>query len=336
MRPATVAAVVLLVACSGQEAAAPSPSPTVATPSPAPRMCMLPVWWEDGSDVHAAFVNIPNRTVIDAGIVPPRPQAGSTQLGGAYGGSWDVATRQWLRVDRKMLSPDGTHYVYWTATPLQDEVHLVEVATGADRVVYSGSYLLIPLSYEPDAIYLVHAINPRQSAFEHLFRLDLAGGTPTLVTGSDRHMSQYGWVLIAEGAAWGVGVSTSGSDYTYSIQRLDLATAQMTQWFESLNDLIWPLGVDANHALYVQSVGKNLLWRLAASGQADRMANPGPIAFGDYIAGPSGFLADSAGEWFAGRGGVWLYAEGAAPKQFVVGQPGGDVWPAGPCVLLPP
>ena len=113
-------------------------------------------------------------------------------------------------------------------------------------------------------------------------------------------------------------------------------TALVTQWFESLNDLAWPLGIDAKHGLYVQAIGKNLLWRLAAAGQAGGLTNPGPIALGDYVAGPSSFIADAAGAWFAGRGSVWLYADSAAPKQFVVGQPGGDVWPAGPCLLLPP
>lgn len=294
------------------------------------------MWWQDGSDVHAAFVSVPDGAVTDAGIIPPLPQAGGAQLGGAYGGTYTSASRSWLRIDRRMLSPDAGEYVYWTGTQSQNEIHRVDVGTGADRVLYSGPTLYIVLSWESDAIYLVHAINPRQGAFEKLYRLDPAGGTPVLVLGSDRHMYQWGWVLIAEGAAWGVDVSIQGNDYTYSVLRLDLATAQVTKWFEHSNDLAWPLGTDSNHKLYVQGVLENLLWRLAAPGQADQLPNPGPISPGDYVGGPDDFAADSHGEWFAGHGGVWSYSDSGAPKLFVVGQPSGDVWPAGPCRLLPP
>jgi hypothetical protein len=296
------------------------------------------VWWEDGADVHAAFVSVPDGAVTDAGILPPAPQAGGTQLGGPYGGTYTSATRSWLRVSRLMLSPDGKQYVYWTATPSLAQVRVVDIATGADRAVYSGTTYYIVIAFEPDAIYLVHALNPRQGSFDNLYRLDPAGGTPTLVAGSDRHMDQYGWVLVSDGAAWGIGARVaSGTDYVYSVLRLDLATVQVTEWFEGpVGTLVWPLGTDTNHKLYVQGIipnqNQNDLWRFAAAGQAEQLANPGPISLGDNAGGTTIFVSDSVGVWFAGRGRVWLYSDGAAPRQFVVGLQTTDVFPAGPCV----
>lgn len=295
------------------------------------------MWWADGSDVHAAFVSVPDGAVIDAGILPLLPYASGAQLGGAYGGTFDITTRRWLRVSRSMLSPDATRYVFWTADPSHDEIHVVDTATGADRVVYNGPTLYIPIAFEQDVIYLVHAINLRQGAYEKLYRLDPAGGTPTLVPGSDRHLYQWGWVLISDGAAWGIDVRVQGSGYTYSVLRLDLSTAQVTPWLEGPpDDLVWPLGTDTKHRLYAQGVNQNELWRLATAGQADVLANTGPIALGDSVGGPSVFISDSTGAWFSGRGSVWLYPDSGAPMQFAVGQPTEDVWPAGPCLLTPP
>src|ERR1700687_4566942 len=338
MRALFAMVAMLMAACSQPSSETPSPAPPTLPSAGLARICSLPVWWDDGTDIHAAFVSVPDGRVTDAGTLPPLPQAGGAQLGGAYGATFNMATRTWLRVGRPMLAPDGKRYAYWTANPSLDEIHVVDVATGADRVVYSGPILFIVLSFESDAIYVVHAINPKQGAFELLFRLEPAGGgTPTLVPGSDRHMYQFGWVLISDGAAWGIDVLVQGNVYTYSILRLDLATARVTQWLLGpQDDLVWPLGTDAAHRLYVQGVRQHELWRLAAPVRADQLPNPGPIRLGDSVGGPGGFVSDSQGVWFGGRGSVWLYSNAGVPKQFVVGLPGSDTWPAGPCLLLPP
>jgi hypothetical protein len=150
-------------------------------------------------------------------------------------------------------------------------------------------------------------------------------------------MYQFGWVLISDGAAWGIDVLVQGNVYTYSVLRLDLATGRVAQWLLGPpDDLVWPLGTDLTHRLYVQGVKQNELWRLAAPLQADLLPNPGPIALGDYVGGPDGVVSDAQGMWFAGRGSVWLYPNGGTPKQFMAGQPSGDTWPAGPCLLLGP
>jgi len=246
---------------------------------------------------------------------------------------FDSASNAWLGVDRDQLSPDGRRYVYWKGNPDVSEIHVVEVATKTDHLVYSGAQLFIPIAFTSDTIYVVLAINPRQGAYEKLYRLDPSTeGAPVLVAGSDRHMYQWGWVLISDGAAWGIDYRVDGNAYIYSVLRLDLSTSKVTPWFEDANDLPWPLGNDGAHSLYVQGVGQDQLWRLAAPGRAEQLANPGPISLADELGGPTNFIADSTGAWFAGRGGVWLYSDGAAPRQFTAGQATDDVLPAGPCI----
>jgi len=327
----------VLAGCSGEPAAGPKASPSApptavvtATSSPV-ATCRLPVFWDVNRpsppriELHAGFVSVPDGALSEVGVLP--------EMTNAYGATYNAVSNKWLRVDRQLLSPDETRYTYWAADPAHDEVHVVDIASGSDRMIYNGPTLFIPLTFAADGIYLVHAINLRQGAYEKLYRLDPSGGTPTLVTGSDRHMYQYGWVLISDGAAWGVDYRVQGNGYVYSVLRLDLATAQLSQWFEGPpDDLVWPLGTDTKHRQYVQGVNQHELWRFAGPGQAEQLANPGPIGYGDFIGGPTDFVADSQGGWFHAQGAIWFYSDAGEPKQFSVAPPDTDVYPAGPCV----
>lgn len=321
-------AALLLTACS--EPSAQTPSPPAQTPSPTSvSSCRLPVWWAVGGDVHAGRLNMSDGEFSDEGILPI---LGGRHRGGPYGATYDSASRQWLRVRREMLSPDASRYAWWFDDTSASEVHVSEVATGADRVVYSGAPVFIPIAFESDSIYLVHGVNLKQSAYERLYRLDPAGGAPTLVSGSDRHMYQFGWVLISDGAAWGIDFRVEGSAYVYSVLKLDLKTSQVTQWFEGPpDDQVWPLGTDSLHRLYIGDTQKQL-WRIGQPGQVERLANPGPVYPSQAFGATSGFVSDSRGAWIAGQGGVWLYSDAALPRQFIVGPSQDTVLPAGPCV----
>jgi len=336
MRAVGLVVLMVLAGCSSEPAAgakaSPSAPPTaVATATSSPvATCRLPVYWDvnrpspPGIDLHAGFVSVPDGAVSEVGVLP--------ELANAFGATYDAASDRWLRIFRQLLSPDGTEYTYWAADPTHDEVHVVDIATGADRTIYNGPTLYIPIAFEQDVIYLVHAINPRQSVFEKLYRVDPAGGAPpTLVPGSDHHMYQYGWVLISDGAAWGIDYRVQGGAYVYSVLRLDLATAEVTLWMEGPpDDQILPSGTDQLHRLYI-SDGQQL-WRLVSPGQRDTFANPGQVSGGASVGGSTAFVSDSKGVWFAGRAGVWFYSDAGEPKQFSVGPPDADVYPAGPCV----
>ena len=327
MRPLLALSLLLLAACDTQEGTVPTPT---ASPSNSAQLtCRLPVWWSENIPSppsvqdHAAFVSVPDGAVSTVAPLPDQ------QL--QYGVTYLSASKRWIRADRKHISPDGTRYAYTTQAQANYEVHVVDIATGADRVIYSGPTLFIVIAFESDAIYVVHGVRPRQGSFENLYRLDPAGGEPTLVTGSNRHMYQYAWVLVSDGAAWGIDVRIDGNVDNYSILRLDLATSQVTQWGESSpNDMFWPLGTDSKHRLYAGD--SQQLLRLSSPGQIDRLPNPGPIGQAGNVGGPSGLVSDSRGVWFPGRGSVWLYTESQPPKQFTVGAPTETVFPAGPCL----
>jgi len=68
------------------------------------------------------------------------------------------------------------------------EVHVVvDIATRADRTVYSGAQVCIPIAFAADAIYVVHAINLRQGLREALPTRS-SRRNANVVTGSGRHM----------------------------------------------------------------------------------------------------------------------------------------------------
>jgi hypothetical protein len=338
MRAFGVIALILLAACTEPTAQTPSPSSTPSLTPTAQAACRLPVWWPANStatavDIHAGFVSIPDGAITDVGVLPQPPVSllglPSVQT---YGATYESASNRWVHFDRAYVSPEGTSFAYWTSTGSNDNsVHVVDLATGVDRVIYRGATLFIIIAFEAKGIYLVHGVALRQGAFEKLYLLDPEGGTPTLVPGSDRHMYQYGWVLISDGAAWGIDNRVDGTAYIYSVVRLDLATAQATQWIEGPDDdMFWPLGTDSTHRLYAGDYHANLR-RVAAPGQVEVLANPGQVGTGDGIGSSSSFVSDSVGEWFAGNGGVWLYSDTGQPRLFGVGPQNAQVFPAGPC-----
>jgi hypothetical protein len=326
--------VLLVVAACSQPQTAASPTPSLAaSPSPQPvTACRVPVWWAVNTDIHVGLVSYPDGAFSDQGV-PPAPIAISDALASYqfYGATYTSQSHTWLRANPSVLSPDGHLYAYWDSQGVNtNSIHVLDLTTKNDRVIYNGSTLYFPIAFLADGIYMVHAIAPRQGAFEKLYRVSPSGGAIQLVPGSDRHMYQWGWMMIADGAAWGIDNRVEGNTYFYSILRLDLATSQVTTWFEGPADaMFWPDGVDGLHRLFVTD-GKQL-FRVSSPGQSVELPDPGPVAqLGGSGASPVLF-ADSRGVWFGGAGGVWLYPNAGAPVHFAAGPPDASVSPAGPC-----
>jgi hypothetical protein len=326
MRTLGLVAMVVLAGCSSQSAASPtSPSPSAS----AQATCRLPVYWIEnvpqpqGIAAHTAFVDLASGAVADVGSLPPAIpyEAGAT---------YDQTSQRWRPVQRYHLSPDLTRYAYQSGVAGPNEIHVVDIVSGADRVAYSGSTLYIVLAFESDAIYLVHGINPRQGAYEKLYRLDPGGGTPPqLVPGSDRHMSQYAWTNISGGAAWGVDYRVEGSTFTYLVERLDLTTGTVTEWLAGpANRQFAPLGTDGMNRLYVSDGFE--VWRVARPGQVEHLLSPPPGPGASTFSAQ--MLYDSHGAWFPARGGVWLYSDAQGSRVLMAGPPNEQIFPAGPCV----
>jgi hypothetical protein len=339
MRVVSLFTLLLMAACSAPGGTAVSSPKQTGTSTPAAaQSCRLPVWWLElapggqETETHTGFISLPDGAFRDAGTVPPPANmpAGlaSFQFADA---AWIQSQQKWVRAPQNLISPDGASYAYWTGDPTGAQIHVASTSTGDDRVIYSGAMLLVPIAFKPEGIYAVRVINLRQSAFENLYLLDPGGGAPRLVPGSDRHMYQYGWILVSDGAAWGMDYRVDGTKYFYSVLRLDLGSHQVTKWFEGpADEQYWPLGVDANHRLYAMFQSTRLV-RLDRPGHAVDLENPPKFQPG-IVGGAASLSLDPYGVSLAAVGGVWHYGEDPRPRRYLIGRPDAIVWPAGPCL----
>jgi hypothetical protein len=308
-----VGAVLLLLLGACSTAAAPSG----ATPSPSPvAECRLPIVWSSAATLHHSFLSYPNGDITETAITS--------------GDTYDTQYRRWLPGGRELVSPDGSQYAYWSpgTTPDTSQVHVVAVESGSDRIAYSGATNYWPIAFAGDGIYLMHAINLRQSAFEGLFRLDpAAGGTPARVRGSDL-LPHAMWTLVSGGSAWGLTNRGGNQQILNAVEQLNLATGTVTDWVQESPDLnLSPVGLDAKGRLYITD--NYQLRRLNSPNVEERLLSPPQVA-GQVTF--SGFVADAHGEWMGGYGGVWHFSDSADARKLAVPADQGMVLPAGPCL----
>ena len=246
-----------------------------------------------------------------------------------FGATYDHASNTWLPAPDAYLSPDHKQYAYEVPGISASQIHVVDIASGADRVAYSGALTFTVTAFEADGVYLRQAVNAKQGAYQKLFRLDPAGGSPKLVRGSDHHMYPTGWTVVGGSAAWGLDYRVKGSSYTYLVDRLDLATGAVTTWFTSAPDHQFaPMGTDIKNRLYITDGLE--VWRVGQPGQVEYLLRP-PKTEGSYTFGGE-MLADKHGVWLEALGGVWFYSDTEGSRQLVVNVPEEMVWPAGPCL----
>ncbi len=292
----------------------PIPSPSRPTPSPSlVAQCRLPVVWNVGTVPHHAFLSYPSGDVAEVD---------------ANGDVYDAQYQRWVPGTQELVSPDGSQYTYFSfssTTPGNGQVHVVDVVSGVDRFIYDGATIYWPIAFAGDGIYVTHAINLKQNAFEGLFRLDPVGGTPARVRGDLG--KQAGWTLVSGGSAWGVLYGISNQQVQYTVEQLNLTTGTTTDWLqEPPNLLLSPVGRDAQGRLYISDNYE--LWRLDGPNVEERLLHPPPIAGQAtfYI-----FAADPHGEWIGAYGGPWHYSDAEGARQLAIATNHEMVVPAGPC-----
>jgi len=174
----------LLVACaktgaatngqaSGTRSAAPSAPATTASGSPRGSAdlpittvgfsCSLPVTFHQG----AGFVTFPAATlkpdpsaaleVADSSQPIYRTVAQPHLYGRGGAMFYDRARSRWVPAPREAVSTDGARYAYATGDPNAQKLHVVEVATGADRVIdlVGFPFVAVVLDFAPAGIYLI-------------------------------------------------------------------------------------------------------------------------------------------------------------------------------------
>ncbi len=207
----------LLVAggCTPEVLGSPTPSARVSPNSSAATIdlqCRLPVELR-ATDIPSGWITFPGGRVSTdpTGVVKPPPNS-FFDVGPSY--NWRF--KRWVPVSWSAQSPDYSSYAY-SAT---DGVHLVDVATGTDRVVGGTGTLfrtrsLIIVKFEPEGIYA-------EATGGGLWRINPLTGTVEEI------LDQGQWLAVGHGAAWGYTPATVGAS---SLVRVDLRDASTAVWY---------------------------------------------------------------------------------------------------------
>src|SRR5690348_1211726 len=124
-------------------------TPPSSSPASVALSCRLPITWNvntgQGYVRKAGFLRFPDRSVTEDPSAPV--------------GSWffDRAFSRWVPVLREAVSNDGLRYAYTTGSAFQNtagSVHVVDIASGADRTIYSGNTVYRVVYFAPEGIYL--------------------------------------------------------------------------------------------------------------------------------------------------------------------------------------
>jgi hypothetical protein len=337
------AALVLLVVggvCTGPAAPAAQSSPASAarSQSPTPSVttvalsCRLPITWDvdtgQGFVRRAGFLSFPNQLVSEDTNAPA--------------GSWfyDRAFARWLPVFREAVSNDGGRYAYSEGNAFLNtggRLHVVDLASGADRTIYSGNTVYKVVDFAPEGIYLT--LQAPEGRSRGLWLQDPAGGAARLIS---RTVIDP-WV--AGGAAWGEDFDTSDPNPAPGgiegpmnrLVRIDLQSGATTPWYSWLGADVYLDGVDYNGNPFV-GVGRSSpsntqeLWLVTKPETAQRLfTGPANEPWPFHLA-----AIDTHGIWFDGGSyqtsprTLWLYAGGAMRMAGTVNL--NDMTVAGGCI----
>jgi hypothetical protein len=292
------------------------PSPVGSSPGVLSLNCRLPVTWavQSGQTVitKAGFVTFPNQTLLED---PSAPE---------HSAFYDRAFSKWLPVWRASVSPDGARYAYSEGNAYQNtggKLHVVNVATGVDRVIYGGGTVYGVVDFSADGIYVTAAAP--EGYPRGLWLEDPAGGPARLIS------STIVAPAVGGGAAWGLDFNAAdpspapgGMEGPMNrILRIDLRSGVATPWFYRPGANVYVLGFDSYGHPFVradiapaptETNGRDTLevWLVASNTGATKLfAGTGLPSVSRLAA------VDSHGVWFddsnGAAGTVWLYAAGS-------------------------
>ena len=321
-------ALLLLTACDRQPgggvaggpvaSALRSASPPAATPSAEPlavglqAQCRLPVYWRDSNtstQSRAGFVTFPSGQLMEEAAAP------TGQGSAPY--FYDRALARWIFALRDQVSPDGREFAYAEGNPLSaaqvpGKLHLVDIATGIDRVIYDSPVVPSVVQFTANGIYFTHDFGEGQE--DGLWLIPPQGGQPKLIS------STIWEPKVANGAAWGLAFNVAdphaapgGITHPYNtILRFDLNTGSSAVWWYQPGNDMRLLDGDYSGHLFVytfreQVDGSLVDWMLDTQGTAHRIGS----ANLDYLA-----AVDANGVWFDDGQSptLWLFANGVLER----------------------
>jgi hypothetical protein len=243
-------------------------------------------------------------------------------------GSEGVATftrryGRWLPASIAAVSPDSSHYAYSEsyndANGPRSRIHVVDVASATDRVIYDHGFYGV-IDYESEDIYLF-TVGYADAPNRGLWRLDLRAGSLTQI--ASENLSVY---YVGGGAAW-YGDLAPGDQAPSSLSnpmaraffkdrvvRIDLKSGVVLPWFRRPGQEVGVIGVDGlGHPIITASSPTDAgtstreeIW-LVTGPDLGKQIYAGPGSNSPDFVGFGTPLADSHGVWFGSKKGVFLY-----------------------------
>ena len=235
--------------------------------------------------------------------------------------TYDWQLSKWLPVRRYMVAPDGARYTYNDAAG----VHLVNAATGADRIISTDTGWVID-GFQQEGIYAGKRDVNAQPTLSGLWLLDASGSA------APKQLAASGpWLFVGGGAAWEtVGGSQSASypwfregSYGNTLRRLDLQSGATTTWYNGFSQQSFAIvGLDSLGVPILETTNF-LVYAVTA---------PGATTLLGEAQGLLDAMGDSHGTWFADGWSSAVYLSNGGIGQRV-GQYGygGGIRFAGPC-----
>jgi hypothetical protein len=236
------------------------------------------------------------------------------------------------------VAPDGSYYVYdeSSGNPEVDRVHVVDLATSADRVIAQGG---VDTGYgafdvEADGIYAGRFSNGPGTP-PGLWRLNPKTGAATRLDATQR------WQWISGGYAFATvpnstdPVTTQGGPVPDTLLRLDLRTGVVQEWLRKRGVFPNVIGFDWNGRPLVV-LGQTLRDLFVVTGAST--VQPFPHATPDVTFSqvtPS-VLASPAGFWFTADQGLFSYSGPTGFQKLWSNPSSGGLYVvvAGPCGLF--
>jgi hypothetical protein len=274
--------------------------------------CRLPL----ASTRGGVFLGLPDGQL---GLDPTNTSDAGMVRGNYVAGRWIAASPQ--------LAPDGTGYAYASSQKLQTAplmtaaIHVVDTATGSDRVIWQGDGVLVSvIGFGPGTVYAnAYAVNNDSNASikSGLWSFDVKGGGPRRVPVPDDRTS---YSAVRDGGVWG---TPSGG----GLRRLDLATGATTDYPIGPGAMVNIIGFDVEGSPLVRVMNVPAKPGAASSPPNDKQPafTPAPPSASLYVLTRQGEpilitsdpalvnsvpVADQHGIWLTGTdGSVWLYSQ---------------------------
>ena len=262
--------------------------------------CRLPIV-TGGQTPEAGFIAFPAGSFAKdpSGNIKPK----------TFGLAYDRLYSRWLPVDWRSVSDDGSHYAYATysdtfpSNGATSVIHIVNVATGADRIVLrTGQYVIT--DYVGAGIYLTAWVGGHDGPGPQVgWVIDPVAGSLRALIGGQK----YGY-WIGSGAGWRMDYNPAdptvhqGMTGPNRIIRVDLASGAEGTWFYQQGaDGVQLEGFDRlGHPIIESEIGSvSTMWLLSDASHRSKLFSA-PQFF-------NGAMADLHGIWFSDGTATYLY-----------------------------